>query len=142
MRLVLSHKRFQMDIIRRNTDYAFRLIAELAKNQGQPISVRKLAEDNLVPYELARKLLQTLGNAEIVNSTKGPKGGYELKMDAAEISFAQIIEAIQGQVRLNQCLLSSFVCPMKDKCPISSHLSDLQKVIDYHLNDKKISDLL
>ncbi len=131
-----------MDIIRRNTDYAFRLVAELAKNQGQPVSVRKLAEDNLVPYELARKLLQTLGRAGIVCSVKGPKGGYELKKDAGDISFAQVIEAMQGRVRLNQCLLSSFVCPMKGKCPITSHLSELQKVIDFHLNDKKISDLL
>ena len=131
-----------MDIIRRNTDYAFRLVAELAKNQGKPVSVRKLAEDNLVPYELARKLLQMLGNADIVFSVKGPKGGYELKKDAGQISFAQVIEAIQGQVRLNQCLLSTFVCPMKGKCPISSHLVELQKTIDFHLNDKKISDLL
>ena len=131
-----------MDIIRRNTDYAFRLVAELAKNPGKPISVRSLAEDNLVPYELARKLLQSLGAADIVTSIKGPKGGFELKKDPADISFAQVIEAIQGQVRFNQCLLSTFVCPMKGKCPISQHLVDLQKLMDFHLNDKKISDLL
>ena len=132
-----------MDILRRNTDYAFRLAGSLALNYGQEaLPVKKLAKDNFVPYELSRKLLQMLAKADIVTSTKGPKGGFQLSRSPAEITFNQIIEAIQGKIRLNQCLLSSFSCPLKGKCPVSSHLVELQKVIDFHLSEKTLSDLL
>ncbi len=131
-----------MDIIRKNTDYAFRLVSALTVSYGKmPVSVRKLAEDNFVPYELARKLLQQLSKASLVKSTQGPRGGYELNRSPNEISFIEVIEAIQGKVRLNQCLLPGFSCPLKSRCPVSGHLAALQKEIVFHLSDKKLSDL-
>ncbi len=132
-----------MDILNRNTDYAFRLAANLAAEYGNaPISGRKLAKDNFVPYELTRKLLQMLAKADLVISTKGPKGGYNLSRTPDTISFMEVIEAIQGKLCLNKCILSSFACPLKNKCPVSSHLAELQKEIDKHLSEKTLNEIL
>lgn len=131
-----------MDILRRNTDYAFRLAATLALAYGkEPISGRKLSKDNYIPYELTRKLLQTMAKAELVVSTKGPKGGYVLGRNPNEISFKDVIEAVQGKICLNKCLLKNFACPLKGNCPVSGHLAALQEEIDKHLAEKKLSEL-
>jgi len=131
-----------MEVIRRNADYAFRLMANIAINYGKgPVSVRKLVELSNVPYQLACKLLQKLAVEGLLDSTMGAKGGYSLAKQPCEISFKDIIEAIQGPVCLNLCLSGEFFCPLKDKCPVSGHLAELQKEMDDHLAAKTLDVL-
>ncbi len=131
-----------MDIIRKNTDYTFRLIGELAKNYQQgPISVRKMAQETHVPYQLACKLLQKLAAAGLVTSEMGPRGGYQLKRHPDQINFKEIIETIQGPVRLNHCLLGNFSCPLKGKCPVHDKLAGLQETINNHLTSVTLGHL-
>ena len=68
-----------MDVIRRNTDYALRLVVGLVENYGKaPVSARQLAKNQDVSYELACKLLQKLSSAKLVKSSMGAAGGFEL----------------------------------------------------------------
>ncbi len=132
-----------MEVIRRNTDYAFRLMVNIAQSNGRgPVSVRRLAEMSKVPYELACKLLQKLSNQGILSSKMGAKGGYTLAKQPSEISFKDVIEAIQGPVCLNLCLTDGFFCPLKDKCPINEHLLELQKEMDRHFAAKTLDILM
>ena len=105
-----------MDLIRRDTDYALRLAAELAKahESQKPLSARVLAKNNHVSYALACKLLQKLASAGLVDSTMGPRGGFVLAQKPEAVTFGQIIEAIQGPVSVIRCLMGDFKCPMKE----------------------------
>lgn len=131
-----------MEIIRRNTDYAFRLAAGLAQKYNNLASVRELSEQMKVPYQLACKLLQKLAAADLVESEMGPKGGYRLAKSPDKISFKQVIEAIQGTVSLNMCIKEDFFCPLKDKCPMNEHLVKLQEQMDKHLSEKTLALLV
>jgi len=132
-----------MVIIRKNTDYALRLMVNLANHYGQEIkSSRRIAGEEEVPYYLACKLLQKLNYAGLVKSKMGPVGGFYLSKPPAKIALATIINVIQGPISLNSCLLGIEVCPNQPFCPISKKLSELQNYIDNFLKNITLQDLL
>ncbi|HOV77756.1 MAG TPA: Rrf2 family transcriptional regulator, partial [Sedimentisphaerales bacterium] len=68
-----------MDILRRNTDYALRLMVSLARHgRDASISTRSLAQEQDVPYQLACKLMQQLHAGKLVESYMGARGGFRL----------------------------------------------------------------
>lgn len=133
-----------MDIIRRNTDYALRLAVGLAGayRYNRQVSVRKLAQDTNVPYAITSKLLQKLQNCGILKSTMGSRGGFQLNRPPAEITFLDIIEAIQGKISVNKCLLGTHTCSMKGNCPLHPKLAGLQTDIIRHLKETTLEQTL
>ena len=132
-----------MDVIRRNTDYALRLIVGLVENYGgEPISARQLAKSQDVSVTLACKLLQKLSSAKIVKSSMGSDGGFGLAKAPAKISLYQIIRAIQGNVCFNKCVINAKSCPKSPKCAVSKKLASLQKYIEASLKNTTLDKLL
>ena len=132
-----------MDVIRRNTDYAMRLTAELVENYGKcPISARQLAKDCDVSYELACKLLQKLSLAKLVKSSMGVNGGFELAKNPKDFSLYQVMAAAQGDICLNRCVPDAKRCPKGQKCKTRKKLVALQKYIEDYLSNIKLDELL
>lgn len=77
------------------------LLAGLAP--GRHLSTKALAEFHGVPKEYLSKALQGLSQAGIVEGTLGPTGGYRLARPLADITFLDIVEAVEGRA-------PSFVC--------------------------------
>ncbi len=116
-----------MDVVRRNTDYAVRLMVHLSKHYGNgPISTRSAAAAEEVPYQLACKLMQKLNNAKLVTSCMGPKGGFVLGAKHLNISLLEIVKAIQGPISLNRCVLSEDACSREAICAVREKLADIQ----------------
>ena len=117
-----------MDVVRRNTDYAARLMVHLAKHYGNgPISTRAAAAEEQVPYQLACKLMQKLNNAKLVTSCMGPKGGFVLGAEPSKISLLEVVEAIQGPISINRCVLDKNVCSRSKICAVREKLADIQE---------------
>jgi Rrf2 family protein len=70
---------------------------------GRYLPTKALAELHGVPKEYLSKALQGLSQAGLVESTLGPSGGYRLAKPPAQITFLDIVEAVEGKS-------SSFVC--------------------------------
>ena len=132
-----------MDVVRRNTDYALRLVLNLARNYGNgPISTRMAASKEDVPYQLASKLMQRLNKAKLVKSCMGPKGGFVLGREPSKICLLDVVETIQGPITINRCLLSLDFCPKHRDCPIRAKLAELQKSINNSLAGITLDELL
>ncbi|MHC4439457.1 MAG: RrF2 family transcriptional regulator [Planctomycetota bacterium] len=117
-----------MDVVRRNTDYAARLMVHLAKHYGNgPISTRAAAAEEQVPYQLACKLMQKLNNAKLVTSCMGPKGGFVLGAKPSKISLLEVVEAIQGPISINRCLFDEKACSRNAICAVREKLADIQE---------------
>jgi len=132
-----------MDVIRRNTDYALRLMINLARNFGKgPVSSKILAEKEEVSYQLTCKLMQKLNTAGLVKSQMGPKGGFFLDKKPSEITLAAVVDVIQGPVTLNRCFHGIGICPRQSKCPISKRLAELQEYIGRFFKSITLSQFL
>ena len=131
-----------MDVVRKNTDYAFRLLLELADSYGSDaVSTKKAAELQLVPYQLACKLMQKLHKAHLLESVQGAMGGFRLNKVPAEITMADVIEAIQGPILLSRCVLGDGFCQLKKNCPINKRLAELQNNLDSYFGSVTLADL-
>jgi Rrf2 family protein len=132
-----------MDVIRRNTDYALRAMVHLGRHYGQDaLSARQIAEDQNFSYTLASKLMQRLQKAGLVESIMGAKGGFRLSRDPSQINLQEVIETIQGPIRLSTCLLGVKTCCKYGTCPIRKKLGGLQQEISDFLTGTTLGELL
>ncbi len=132
-----------VDLVRRNTDYALRLMVNLAKNYGNgPISTRAAAAEEDVPYQLACKLMQKLQKSELIRSCMGPKGGFRLDRDPSKISLREVVETIQGPISINRCLLAAGACERQRNCTARTKLAELQQYVRDYLGGITIDELL
>jgi Rrf2 family protein len=134
----------KMDVLRRNTDYGLRIMAALAEhfNNGQLMSARQLASTGHFSYQLGCKILQKLHKAGLVDSAMGPKGGFVLSREPSKITLMDIVEALQGSVRLNRCLLGGQGCEFEPDCEINTKLSALQLYIDGYLGGITLAEIV
>lgn len=131
-----------MDVVRRNTDYAVRLMVNLARQYGQgPVSTRVAASEEGVSYPLACKLMQKLHGSKLIESCMGPKGGFSLGREPSEITLLEVVEAIQGQISVNRCLLGVDACSRQMTCAVRSKLAGVQENIRTSLASITFDDL-
>ena len=132
-----------MDVVRRNTDYAVRLMMNLAGQYGHgPVSTRVAAREEDVSYPLACKLMQRLHGSKLIDSCMGPRGGFSLGRAPSEITLLEVVEAIQGPISVNRCLLTSDACTRQVSCPVRARLVSVQKTIVDSLAGITFDDLL
>ncbi len=133
-----------MDVLRRNTDYGLRMMVNLAKHSynGQLMSARQLASEGNFSYQLGCKLLQRLHKAELVKSVMGPKGGFKLSRKPSEITLMDVINVLQGGVRMNRCLVGDRRCEFESECEVNTKLYRLQMYIEDYLGGITLDEIL
>jgi len=132
-----------MDVLRRNTDYALRMMVNLASHfNGEFISARQLASEGNFSYQLGGKILQELHKSKLVRSGMGPKGGFALSRKPSKITLMEIITVLQGGIRLNKCLMGGNGCEFQPECEISTKLACLQLYINGYLGGITLEELV
>jgi Rrf2 family protein len=107
--------------ISRKIDYGLRAMIYLASvAQSSVVPFREIARQMDVPEDFLAKILKTLVDAGQVRSTRGPHGGYALGRSPSEISFLDVIEAVEGPVALNVCLDGEDACGHSTCCTMAS----------------------
>src|SRR5215472_13714659 len=79
-------------------DYALRAAVELAASSGDHTTAEQLARAQNIPAKFLEAILTQLRRAGLVRSQRGPEGGFWLAKPANEISLADIIRAVDGQL--------------------------------------------
>ena len=103
--------------ISRKIDYGLRAMVFLASMPaGEVIPFREVARRMDVPEEFLAKILKTLVGKKLVLSARGARGGYQLARPAADISMLDVIEAVEGPVRVNVCQDNHDACKLSRAC--------------------------
>ncbi len=88
----------------RKADYALRAIRFLScQPKGKLGSINAIAASEAVPREFLAKILKDLTRSGLLQSFQGVTGGYKLSRNPKDISFLDVIEAIEGPVHINLC---------------------------------------
>ncbi len=99
--------------ITHEADYAIRILSYLSDSDGIT-GARQIAQQCGVSLKFTLKILRKLAMANIVSSQKGASGGFRLVVPPQDISFGQVIEAIDGPIAINHCLSCDFECTRVD----------------------------
>ncbi len=129
--------------ITRQTEYAIRGLQELARrNADAPVQLKIIAGSCEVSEAFLAKIFQMLGQAGIVNSHRGVKGGFSLGRPAAEISLRDVVEVCEGGIVLNHCLRSVNPCKDADSCAVADVWREAQDALTGALDRTNLADVI
>jgi Rrf2 family protein len=80
------------------------------------------------------KVMQRLVKVNIVNSNRGPAGGFELARPAVEINLLEIYEAVEGKMKTSECPLGYDTCAF-EKCILGTIAHDMNREFKNYLNE-------
>lgn len=84
--------------------YALRAVMRLLEKQnGKPVSIREIADDETISPEFLEQIFFKLRKAGLIYSVRGPGGGFNLKKKPSDISVAQIFDAVEEGLELTPC---------------------------------------
>ena len=131
-----------MKLITRDTDYAVRALAFIAKQKQEIIPVSQLVKCLKIPRPFLRKILQMLNKKGLLASYKGQGGGFKLAVAPKRIFLLDLIETFQGPVKLNECIFKKRICPNIKTCKLKKKIDSIQKYVIAELKDIKLASLL
>lgn len=127
----------------RRADYAVRIMLELGSEVGgQRVPATQVAQRAGIPLAFLRKIVGDLSKSGLVRAYSGPSGGLELAQPAANINLVHILEAIEGPICLNICLVRPQECPRDKICPAHNFLGRLQASIIQQLQEATLDKLV
>jgi Rrf2 family cysteine metabolism transcriptional repressor len=87
------------------SEYGVRVMIQLGRRHGTgPVSLAEVAESEQLPLAYLEQLVARLRKAELVSSTRGAHGGYELARPPEAITMAAVVQALEGTLAPMQCL--------------------------------------
>lgn len=126
--------------ITKASDYAIRLLTHLAGGEGEGTS-EELARRLDIPFNHLAKLVQNLSRRGFLITRKGRGGGLKLAVDPKKINLAEVIEAIEGPIIINECILNRERCRFSKECKVRKCLARVRYKIQEILSTTSILDL-
>lgn len=128
--------------IKREYDYAIRIVAYLAGylESRELKSISEISRRLFIPKAFATKILHQLKNARVVDTVQGRLGGIRLNSPPQEISVLDVLNAMNFDSTLNECIKKPSICPLISICNIHMFFVDLENSLLDSFADKKISD--
>lgn len=125
--------------------YALRMVISLARleeKKDAPISLKEIAEEELVSVKYMEQLARCLCASDIIVGSRGKYGGYRLAHPASEITAGDIIRSAEGTTAPVSCLEDGATCPREGVCTTIAFWRGLDDVIEQYVDNVKLSDLV
>lgn len=127
----------------RAADYAVRLLIHLAMQpEGTIVSKAILAKQANAPESFVAKILQVLSRAGFIQTRRGVIGGFSLLPKGRLASLLEVIEAVDGPISLNLCLVSGDSCNRQPECLAHNVWVDAQEAMVAVLRNATIDSLV
>ncbi len=110
-------------------------------SSGERAGVREIAEYIDASEHTVGKLLQTLVKERIINSVKGPSGGFFIDARELRQPVIHIVIAIEGSQVFTACGLGLSKCSAAHPCPIHHEYKSARDILENLFKEKKVQDL-
>ncbi len=116
------------------------IMAVLATDPDRLLSVREAARDLEVSEAHLAKVMQRLSKAGLVESIRGPRGGFLLARSPDQIALLEVYEALEGPIQIRNCLFSTKLCS-GDHCIFGGLLTSVDTQVKDHLANTRLSEI-
>ena len=128
--------------LNRLTDYGVVVLSRMSRNPNDLRTAPQISQETGVPLPTVAKLLNALAHEHLIESHRGATGGYTLNRPAAEISVAEIIQALEGPIALTACVEGSeHECGVEALCPMRGNWDRVNKAIYGALSEVTLADM-
>lgn len=115
-------------------EYAIRALTYLAaRERGVLVQLDAVAHAEDIPAPFLGKILQILGHAGLVRSSKGRRGGWTLARSPDAVTLLEIHEAVEGRSGLDRCAVGLGRCSDRMPCPLHDAFKPLREAIRHYL---------
>jgi Rrf2 family protein len=130
----------------RKTDYALIVLADMVRNNLPQASARDLSRRSGVPLRILTNILNQLTHHGLVTSARGTNGGYRLARQPETISLAELMDAVDGPLRLTRCCVPEpevawKKCRIGAACPVSESIRKVHAGLLHMLGQVTLLDL-
>lgn len=123
-------------------EYGLRAVRYMVENADKGrVSIGDISENKNIPEPFLRKLFKPLVQQEIIISTRGVSGGVKLARKPEEITVLEVVEALEGPLALNECLLDDAACEFLAECGMHDVWEEAQAAMAKVLRSKNLTDL-
>lgn len=126
----------------RKGDYSVRAMLDVARHDGVRRKAREIAGEMDIPHRYLTQILANLVQHGLLEAVAGPTGGYVLARPAAEISLLDVVEAAEGPISLDVCVLQGGPCSWEDSCPVHIPWARAQNALADRLAETTFADLV
>ncbi|MET6998172.1 RrF2 family transcriptional regulator [Chitinophaga defluvii] len=123
-------------------EYAIRAILFIAQKSkdGDRVGIKEIAHGTDAPEHFIAKILQDLSRRGLIQSVKGPNGGFFLDKAALRFSLADVVKAVDGDRLFSGCGLGLKQCSETHPCPIHHEFKKVRKDILNMLEKAKVGE--
>lgn len=128
--------------IPRRVDYGLRAVIYLSeKDPEKRCSIPEIADHQGVPRKFLEKIIQDLIRGGLIKSKRGSCGGYSLARPPEQITFYDVISAIEGPIAVNACMDEEIGCDQMPRCSMIGVWSEVQRSVTEVLSRTTIAAL-
>jgi Rrf2 family protein len=121
--------------------YAIRALLDLSSHcTGNPVSIKEIASRQDISERYLENIFRDLAEAGILTSSKGKKGGFIMKIPLNEISVLRIIDIMEGQFNLVDCVADPHSCGRSAACDSRRMWTGLNARMRQMLSQVMLSD--
>lgn len=129
-------------LLRKETDYGIRGLLNLASSEDEYKSVRKIAEEEDIPYIFLRRIFNKLKAAGYIITREGSSGGASISRPPEEVNLGDLALSIQGEVGIIGCNYRGKPCKNRPKCRVRRKLKCLENSLISELKNISLKEFL
>ena len=123
--------------------YATRFLLELALNKNKSsLLLKDIADRQEISAGYLEQIVPLLKSSGLIIANRGPKGGYSLFKKPQDITLKSIIEAVEGPVKIVECINKSESCSRIENCAVSKLWDEINIEIKKLLESKTLAYLI
>ena len=127
--------------INARSEYAVRAVLDLSIHYSDGyVLAREIAKRQHIPPKFLPQILHSLRSADLLEATRGAKGGFRLRVPPGQLTVGRVIEAVQGPVFSYPCAQDD-ECELREDCPICGLWADARQSLRTVLNKTSFLDL-
>ncbi|MDX1439302.1 MAG: Rrf2 family transcriptional regulator [Rubricoccaceae bacterium] len=129
-------------LLSKTCEYGLRMAIYLASNDlSSFVPIRNLSDTLGIPYHFLAKIAQTMIRSQILQSTRGPRGGVRLSRPPSQVSLHEIVNVLDGPGIFESCVLGLPECGIQQPCPLHNQWMSTREEIHALFAETSLEDL-